>query len=321
MPMWESGVGLWMVWMGGASEPIASMGHRYGAGRRAIGNGESMAGVAEAAKLFWQRPALCLPVLVASLVPLAVSSMSEWLRHWRLSTLSHIDIGYQSAWQWQLHVAKTTWPLVIGACLIYAAFSVSTFFVTAGAVRRLKSEESTALLRHGMMFLRLRWRAAMWLSFMGMGLLAIYEAAHLVVFNLSTTYLLDRLMRHDSAWELLRWRIEVLAFYTLLTCIGAWLLTGSAMRGIRLNGPQEIARADVRRGRRFAIAAVLISAAVDFVLTALRERVIPAGGLDGTVAEWELNAVHTMLVAFPYVLLFIALTRSVDEDSGTETST
>jgi hypothetical protein len=154
----------------------------------------------------------------------------------------------------------------------------------------------------------------MWMSLAGSGLFALYEAARFIVFYLSVTDLMDRALNHGSAW-----RIGISVLYTLLYCIGAWILTGMAMGRIETDDPPDITPGQVQCGKRLAIVTVLLSAALGFALTSLRRVVIPEGGLDGTMAGRELNALHSLIVSFPYVLLLIALTRIVDQDRNTVT--
>ncbi len=281
----------------------------------------------EAAKLFWRRPVLSLPVLVAAIVPFVIEGVDSL---WKRLLLPPPILAYgvhppfsqvltQSAKEnWNAY-----WPLFLADIFIQAAICSIALFVTAGAIRRLTSEEPTALLRYGMMFARSRWRDVIWLSLAGSALLIFYDAAHFIVYYFWVTHLDNQAMKGDPAGhlEVLMWLRDfaVPALYACLFCITAWILTGMAMRGIRPDDLQHITRDRIWRGRRLAIVAMLLSAAIGFTLNFARGIAIPAGGLDGTVAEWELNVLHSLITALPYVLLFIALTRIVDQDDNVMT--
>lgn len=274
----------------------------------------------EAAKLFWQRPVLSLPVLAAAISPFVITGVNGWFMRWLLPPPIgaygvHLPLSQmliQSAEEyWSAY-----WPLLLGGFFLQSAIYVATLFVTVGASRRLKSEDAPALLLHGIRFARMRWRDVIGLSLAGSGLLAIYAAFRFGVIYLSATYLANRILSHESVGlEILRWRIEVSALHTLLTCMGAWILTGMATRRIRADNVPEITRTVTLRGKRLAIATVLLSVVLKFVLSSVKRMLIPEGGLDGTVAGWELNAVQALITAFPYVLLFIALALIVDGDA------
>jgi hypothetical protein len=268
----------------------------------------------EAAKLFWQRPVLSLPVLTAAISPFVIDAVNHWFMRWLLPPPIEAYGVRSPLSQTLLQPVKAYWPLLLGGFFVYVVFCVVALFVTAGGVRRLKSEEPTALLRYGVVFARSRWRAVMWMSLVGLVLFAIYEAARFIVFYFSLTDLMDRMLSHDSVW-----RVEVSALYALISCIGAWILTAMAMRHIGAVQARTITSHEVRRGRWLAVATVLVSIALGLAMTHVKQMVIPEGGLDGTVAEWELKALHSLITAFPYVLLFIALTRIVDQDSNTVT--
>lgn len=178
----------------------------------------------EAVKLFWQRPVLSLPVLVAAIIPFVLEGVdSLWKRLLLPPPIAAYSVNPPFS---QLLVQSANdywnayWPILMGNLFVQVGICVTALFVTAGAVRRLKSEEPTSLLRHGMMFARSRWRAVMWMSLAGSGLFALYEAARFIVFYLSVTDLMDRALNHGSAW-----RIGISVLYTLLYCIGAWILT------------------------------------------------------------------------------------------------
>jgi hypothetical protein len=276
----------------------------------------------EAGKLFWQRPMLSLPVLTAAISPFVIDAVNHWFMRWLLPPPIEAYGVRSPLSQTLIQPVKAYWPLMFGDSVVQVVICVIALFVTAGAVRRLKSEDATALLRHRMMFARSRWRDAMWMSLAGWTLFAIYEAVRFAVFYSSVTYLVNQTMTNNPGWQvqILERRFDVSLLYMLLWCIGAWILAGMAMRRIRTGGFQEVTRAEVRQGKRLAIVTVLFSAVLGFALACLRRMVIPEGGLDGTVAEWELNAIHSVITAFPYVLLLIALTRIVDQDSNTVTS-
>jgi hypothetical protein len=123
-----------------------------------------------------------------------------------------------------------------------------------------------------------------------------------------------------KAWQAWReavklfWQRPVLSLPVLVAAVIPFVLEGVAMGRIGTDG-QKRSRAQVRCGKQLAIATVLFSAALGFGLTCVRQIVIPEGGLNGTVAGWELDAMHSLIVALPYVLLFIALTLLVDHEA------
>jgi hypothetical protein len=272
----------------------------------------------EAAKLFWQRPVLSLPVLIAAISPFVLEGVdSLWKRVLLPPPIPAYGVRSTLS-QTLLQPVKAYWPLMLGDSFVQVVICVIALCVTAGAVRRLNSDDATALLRHGMMVARSRWRDAMWLSLAGFVLFAFYQAARLVVLYFWVTYIRNRIMTSDSGWQvqILEGQVAVALLYTFLWCVGAWFLAGMAMRRMKTDGSQEITRTQVRSGKRLAIATVLLSAVLGFALTGLSRTVIPEGGLDGTVAGWELNALHSLIASFPYALLFIALTRIVDQDDN-----
>jgi hypothetical protein len=275
----------------------------------------------EAGKLFWQRPVLSLPVLTAAISPFVINAVRHWFMRWLLPPPIEADGIQLPLSQTLLQPVKTYWPLMLGDSIVQVVICVIAFFVTAGAVRKLKSEEPTALLRYGVVFARSRWRDATWMSLAGLTLFAICEAARLVVLYFWVMYVRNRTMTYESGWHvpILEWQVEVALLYAFLWCVGAWILAGMAMRHIGGVQARTMTSHEVRRGRWLAVATVLVSIALGLAMTLAKQMVIPEGGLDGTVAEWELKALHSLITAFPYVLLFIALTRIVDQDSNTVT--
>jgi hypothetical protein len=263
---------------------------------------------------------LSLPVLAAAISSFVITGVNGWFMRWLLPPPIgaygvHLPLSQmliQSAEEyWSAY-----WPLLLGGFFLQSAIYVTALFVTVGASRRLTSEDAPASLLHGMMFARMRWRDVIGLSLAGSGLFAIYAALRFGVIYLSATYLVNRMLSHESVGlEILRWRIEVSALYTVLACIEAWILAGMGMRSIGTYHSQEIARAQARRGKLLAVVTVLLSVVLRFVLSSVKRMLIPEGGLDGTVAGWELNAVQALIAAFPYVLLFIALALIVDGDA------
>jgi hypothetical protein len=265
----------------------------------------------EAAKLFGRRPALSLPVLTAAIFPVVINTANHWFMRWLLPSPIEANGVQPPLSQTLLQPVKAYWPLILGDLIVQVVICVTALLVTAGAVRRLKSEDATALLRYGMIFARSQWRGAMWMSLAGFVLFAIYDAARFAVFYVSVTHVFTQMITYNPSWQ-----FEVSALYTFLWCIGVWILAGMAMRRIGTDGFQKITRAQVWDGKQLAIAAVLFSAVLGFALTCLRRTVIPEGGLDGTVTVWELNALQSLIASLPYVLLFIALTRIVDQDDN-----
>lgn len=279
----------------------------------------------EAIKLFWQRPVVSLPVLVAAVTPFVLTGMDSFWKRWLIPPpISNYELNRpytglppfaQMLTQSLKEMWSAYWSLFLADMFIQAAVWALALFVTAGATRRLRSEEPAALLRHGWIFARSRWRDVAWLSLMGLALLFVYEAAHSAIFSFLLTYSHDRVLSGDSfADPVALMRFGLTIPYVLLWCIGACILTGMAMRCIRTDVSQGISREQVQCGKRLAIASVLLSIGLGLVLACVGETVIPNGGLNGTVAEQELHWLRAVIQALPYVWLYIALTRIVDRD-------
>lgn len=265
----------------------------------------------ESARIFGQRPVLWLPVLVACLTVSILNGAAGQLTGWLALLSSRSVISRPTTFQIMLHSATISGPVLLVTSFIYVALYASALFTTVGMVRQLRSEQPIALARRGMNLARTQWRAVLLISLVGSGFVVLEMAIRETVFYLSVSVFQDWMLDHIQLW-----RIALGGLFTMLHCGEAWVLAATALRHIGAAEAREMTNGEVRQGRRLAIATVLVATALGLAMTLVKWMVIPEGGLDGTIAGWELGGVHSVITTFPYVLLFIGMTLLVNRDVG-----
>jgi hypothetical protein len=99
-------------------------------------------------------------------------------------------------------------------------------------------------------------------------------------------------------------------------CCVAYLAAPIAMRRIGTTTSKALTAESTWNGRIFAMLAVAVSTLLGYCLPYMERSFVLEPLFRNSTAIATLDAIVSMLVAFPYVVLFIALTLIVDSDQA-----
>jgi hypothetical protein len=260
----------------------------------------------ETTEIFWQWPVLWLPVLVADLAVFVLNDATKRLTHWlalRMWSTSGLTGMREppsnlSAHLLTLKVVSITAPILWGSYFLHVAVYTIALFATVGMVRRITKGDATLPLRAGIAFAHSRRRVVLRLSFVIFGLVI----ALAMVFFGALAFL-------EPVRTALRGPSIVYIITAVLMCVAACIAVGFALRWIGSLIPRTASAEELQQGRIFSTATVAASISLAYGLTLVQRTTI--AGL-GAIGIWALGAIGSLVAAFPYVVLFIALTRIVD---------
>jgi hypothetical protein len=270
----------------------------------------------EAAALFWEYPVLWLPVFGADLISFLLSRLQKYVSH---VLIYHLLLGPASVFGDTRNLpGPSSNGLVFKAAVLGGTLQWSThfaqiilyttaLFMTAALVRntsRHESESSHSLVQ----FVRSQWRAILGLSFRFLGLVVLLATTlgTLITFTIAQT---QKHMVHLP-------QAAMYAYIVPAFCFVAYLAAPIAMRRIGTATSKALTAESTRNGRIFASLAVTVSALLGYCLHYMERSFVLEPFFRNLTAIATLEAIVSMLVAFPYVVLFIALTLIVDGDQA-----
>jgi preprotein translocase subunit SecG len=270
----------------------------------------------EAAALFWEYPVLWAPVLGADLLLFFLTKLQQYVSH---VLIYHLVLGPASVFGGTRNLpGPSSNGVVFKAAVLSGTLQWSThfaqiifytiaLFITAALVRK-SSRQNTELLLSPMHFVRSRRRAIFGLSLRVLGLvvlLAIFLGT-LIAFTISQA---QKYMVH----------LPTGALYVLIVpafCSIAYLAAPITLRHIGLTTLKAVTAESKRKARIFAVLAVAMSSLLGYCLPYIEGSFTAEPFFSSLPAVTTLEAIVSLLVALPYVVLFIALTLIVEGDAG-----
>jgi preprotein translocase subunit SecG len=272
----------------------------------------------ETAALFWQYPVLWLPVLGADLISFFLTRLEKYVKH---LLIYHVLLEPASvlggrrflpgsssnavAFKAAMSGATLEWSMHFAQIIFYT----TAFFMTASLIRRMSRREME-LISSSVQFVRSRWRAVFGLSLRVLGLVALFVISYgaLIAFTTAQT---RKYMVHPPTWWM--YVMSAAAF-----CGMAYFAAPMAMRRIGAMALKPLKAESKRNGRIFAVLTVLVSSLLGYGLPYFEGSFTAEPLFSGSPAVTTLEAIVSLLVALPYVVLFIALTLMVDGDLAVE---
>lgn len=270
----------------------------------------------ETAALFWEYPVLWLPVLGADLT----SFFLTWLQKYvRTKVIYHLLLGSASVFGQTRSLPGPSsnapfgkaamaggliqWSMYFTQILLYTL----AFFMTAALVRKV-SRQKTEFVQTSIQFARSRLRAIFGLSLTLtalLGLLAI-SLGTLIVFAIMQA---QRYMLHPGTE--VTYALAMPAF-----CGIAYFVAPVAMRRIGAGELRSSTVESKKNGRIFAMLAVIASSLLGYFFRYIEGSFAAEPLFRSPAAFTTLSLIVSLIVAFPYVVLFIALTLIVDGEAA-----
>jgi hypothetical protein len=270
----------------------------------------------ETAALFWEYPVLWLPVLAADLISFFLSKLQKYVSH---VLIYHVLLGPPSVFGGRHGLMEpSSNALVFKAAMLGGTLEWSThfaqiilytiaLFVTTALVRSTSRHESK-YFHASVQLVRSQWRAILGLSlrFLGLMVLLAISLGALLAFTIAQT---QRYMVHLP-------QAAMYAYIVPAFCCVAYLAAPIAMRRIGTVTSQPLTAESTRNGRLFASVAVTVSTLVGYCLPYIGTSFTAEPFFSSSLVVTALGAIASLIVASPYVVLFIALTLIVDSATG-----
>ncbi|MFZ1085213.1 MAG: hypothetical protein WAN35_09635 [Terracidiphilus sp.] len=264
-------------------------------------------------ELFRENPILWLPLICADLSAYSLTWLqgagTKHIRIWLQTTYSALGGSYYGAPSFGSYILKVsllTLPLVWSRFILNACFYVTAFVFTAAlAQKKLQHQEFSFHAAFNDILASSRRILTFTLKLLGAYLLALIPLALLCVFLVMV---------------ILKWSKPTMPYIMLATLpVGictAWFVTPGGIKLIRPPNSPEVSLNIKLQGRKFAICAEIISVAIGFFLFKERSFLIYSAELHHAFQLWVLDAIISLLIALPYVPLYIALSLLSSESEG-----
>ncbi len=263
--------------------------------------------------LFWQYPVLWLPVLAADLLSFFLAKLQKYVTH---VLIYHLLLGPASVFGARSGLIEpSSNAIVFKAAMLGGALEWSmhfaqiflyttAFLITAALVRKILRQQ-TEFFSSGARFMQSRWREILGLSVRILGIVAVFAISLgvLISFTISQT---QKYMVHTPIG--LIYIMSVAAF-----CCMAYFAAPVAMRRVCT---KILNTESSQNGRIYAVLTVLVSSLLGYCLPYLEGSFATEPFFSSASAVTTRGAIVSLLVAFPYAVLFIALTLIVDDDTG-----
>jgi hypothetical protein len=270
----------------------------------------------ETAALFWEHPVLWLPVLGADLTSFFLTKLQKYVSH---ALIYHLLLGPASVFgDTRSLPGPSSNGIVFKAAVLGSALQWSThfaqiilytiaLFTTAALVRNISRHESASLLSSVQLVgSQSRTILALSLKVLGMVTLLAITLGTVIAFTIAQA---QKHMVHLPSGAM--YLLIVPAF-----CSIAYLAAPIAIRQIGAMALKTLTPESKRNERIFAVLTVVVSSALGYCLPYIEGSFTAEPFFSSTPAVTTLGAIVSLLVALPYVVLFIALTLIVDSDGG-----
>jgi hypothetical protein len=261
------------------------------------------------AYLFWQHPALWLPVVLADLIAFCLRSFQAWMTQ---AVIRSLVAGHSvlSDTPEPLHTLPVAWAAAFGAtralvellnlCL-YTAAMISISILVPALIAQTKMPWQQILSALGESRLRI--------LLFSLKILVLIAVAGILDIGLITYLPHLHLMFSPIGIS----RDENIAMITLFLATIVWLLAPSAVAILRPRESPPVGAIGLRHARIFAAVSILSSVAIYFLSTVLRPSFAPLlTTAFGIQVFWGVASVTS---ALPYIPLFIALCLIANRDS------
>ncbi|HEX4022033.1 MAG TPA: hypothetical protein VHX63_12885 [Acidobacteriaceae bacterium] len=265
--------------------------------------------------LFWSEPILWLPVLCADIAAFCLTRLQKfftrqivlWFLQNHHSVLSNSPASSNNIAVFIMKAALLAGPFVWGTYFLCICLYTAAFVVTASLVHQFLQRQQSDL-SFALTSLRSCFRS---ISFFSLKLLGLYAIA--AVFLVSATSLIQSV--HPA-----KFLTEQPVIFSSFFLISVWIAYNMTPAGIRLlRNPQSpsITAQSIKSGRTFAILIVLASTTIGYFAQVSEMSFSSTSLFSRGIGLLTMEGVASLIVAFPYVLLFIALaltaTRNVED--------
>lgn len=257
--------------------------------------------------IFWQFPILWLPTLVADVVTFCFERLWWLLRHEVIFRLMQSHSVLDNTPDYRIHgVAPTALTILLaflklfetflGICFYTAAFLITALLVQ-GFLQNFSVEYSfvAAMLK--------QQRRNIFVFSLKLFLLLILAAA---LVTEAVIFLTPRLSHLPQLYGVTAADVVNISVILLLVCV-AYIITPSAIALLRLPDLPPVKSNAVVAGRIFAMLAVAASSVVDVFAGPVERVLFREVAHINTVTSQTTYAIASLLGAFPYIFLFIAL--------------
>jgi hypothetical protein len=267
------------------------------------------------AYLFWQHPVLWLPLIVADLTAFCIESLKRLLTHqivlWLVQrhSASILSSGpeYSDQASASVKAALLTLPFIWGTYFLSILLYTMAMLATAAILHNLSVARDTNLPAVAPMI----WSSMRRALVLSIKLLALCATSALLFGPL---IILSLTFGSKPFWQFPTFLFSELL--TTLVMVGiSYLITPSALRLIQYLNPSVGFQWTYGQGRLVGAAAVVVSAGLSLLLQKAEPSILRDLHPHGSAFVYMINAVISLIVAFPYIPLFIALYLIARPDS------
>lgn len=261
-------------------------------------------------ELFWEFPILWLPLICADLSAFCLTTSREFavnqIRTWILTPHSvlgdklALTVGQAPLFKF----AVCTLPLIWGNFILNACIYTAAFVVTASLVRQVLREEKPEL-PNALKSLGAYPRRILMFS---LKLLSIYVLVAIPVF-LPATYLMVAVFHRNNV------PVFSEAVTLPISILVAWLLAPAGIKLLQSQYSQRISDEAKRNGRILSMIVSGASVVIGCLSLQARHTIVNTADMFGGIQAQMIDASVSLLIAFAYVPLYIALTLLAVEDA------